>query len=383
MKKISLLFFVLILGGLLHSQNLVPNPSFEESYDIDCFAKYKGIVNMYCVKDWFPVSVNFGENKQRLGIHYHNPNQMKFGTYSEGEKVYSGKSMIGYFCDGYINDSINGIPVLGVRLNKPLKKNYKYKVGYYIRLEKQTKYAYNNFGAFFTEEKITENLNFERIYENPEFVPQFLCSDIIENTDKWKLIEGDFIAKGNEEYIYIGMFTDKGVFQKKVLDYHAKKWLFFDYYIDNVSLKEIGEIKIDEIAMEDTLIENIDTIVKIEENIKIEVEKPIILKNVYFELDKSVLLEVSFPELDELVEYLKSNNNKIEISGHTDNSGTKKHNKFLSEARAKAVADYLISQEIDANRITFFGFADSKPIENNLTEEGRKNNRRVEFKILK
>ena len=73
----------------------------------------------------------------------------------------------------------------------------------------------------------------------------------------------------------------------------------------------------------------------------------------------------------------------IEISGHTDNVGSAASNIRVSEARAKAVVDYLINNGIPTSRLTYKGYGFDEPIAPNTTEEGRQLNRRVEFKILK
>jgi len=69
---------------------------------------------------------------------------------------------------------------------------------------------------------------------------------------------------------------------------------------------------------------------------------------------------------------------RIEISGHTDNVGNRRANKVLSEKRAKACRDYLVSKGIDSGRIDAAGFGDERPIASNDTEEGRQKNRRIE-----
>ena len=73
---------------------------------------------------------------------------------------------------------------------------------------------------------------------------------------------------------------------------------------------------------------------------------------------------------------------KIEIQGHTDNTGNSSSNKILSEKRAKTVVSYLIDNGIQKNRLTFSGLGDSKPISDNSTEGGRKKNRRVEYVVV-
>jgi CubicO group peptidase (beta-lactamase class C family)/outer membrane protein OmpA-like peptidoglycan-associated protein len=114
------------------------------------------------------------------------------------------------------------------------------------------------------------------------------------------------------------------------------------------------------------------------------IKNPIVLENVLFETDKSILLKESCVTLDKLVNQLLLNKTmKIEIRGHTDNVGDSISNQKLSEERAKAVVDYLISKNIDKSRLSYKGFGSKQPIVSNDTEEGRKENRRVEFIILK
>lgn len=109
----------------------------------------------------------------------------------------------------------------------------------------------------------------------------------------------------------------------------------------------------------------------------------IVLNNVFFDHARATLSPSSINELNRLYDILVSNPSmKIELSGHTDNSGSKITNKKLSLARAKSVVDYLISKGIGANRLTSVGYGFDKPVASNLTEEGRQLNRRTELKIL-
>jgi outer membrane protein OmpA-like peptidoglycan-associated protein len=107
--------------------------------------------------------------------------------------------------------------------------------------------------------------------------------------------------------------------------------------------------------------------------------EPVILENIVFQTNKSVLLDQSFSELEKLVLYLKLNpNSKINLVGYTDNFGNEESNKQLSQARAKAVSDYLISHGINKGNISYKGMGSLNPIASNYTEEGRRRNRRVE-----
>ncbi|MBN1197930.1 MAG: PD40 domain-containing protein [Bacteroidales bacterium] len=115
----------------------------------------------------------------------------------------------------------------------------------------------------------------------------------------------------------------------------------------------------------------------------IKIGETVVLKNIFYDTDKYDLKPISYIELNKLVNLLKSNPSlKIEISGHTDIIGSEEHNLELSGNRAKAVFDYLVSQDISPVRMTYAGYGFSKPIDSNDTDEGRANNRRTEFRII-
>ena len=109
----------------------------------------------------------------------------------------------------------------------------------------------------------------------------------------------------------------------------------------------------------------------------------VVLKNIFFKTDSYDLLPDSYTELGKVVEYMNANPKmKIEIGGHTDNVGTKAYNKTLSENRAKSVYNYLVSQGIAKERLSYSGYDFSVPVATNDTEEGRAQNRRTEFKVV-
>jgi outer membrane protein OmpA-like peptidoglycan-associated protein len=115
----------------------------------------------------------------------------------------------------------------------------------------------------------------------------------------------------------------------------------------------------------------------------IELQGVMELKNVFFETAKFDLKPESKAELNKLVSFLKANKMIIgELSGHTDNVGDKKMNQVLSQNRAKAVLDYLVSNGVDAKRLTFKGYGDTKPKVPNDSDANRYMNRRTEFTVL-
>jgi len=108
------------------------------------------------------------------------------------------------------------------------------------------------------------------------------------------------------------------------------------------------------------------------------------LKNIYFDYSKASLKKESFVELEKVVTFLNENPTvEIEIQGHTDSDGPDAANLSLSQNRSQSVVNYIISQGISSGRLRAKGFGETKPIDTNQTPEGRANNRRVEFTVLK
>lgn len=104
--------------------------------------------------------------------------------------------------------------------------------------------------------------------------------------------------------------------------------------------------------------------------------------NVLFGFDQSNLSNEAKTNLDKLVLVLNNySDTDIELQGHTDSSGSMSYNQALSERRANAVSDYLVSNGISLNRLTIKGFGEELPKYENDTAEGRAQNRRVEFLI--
>jgi tetratricopeptide (TPR) repeat protein len=116
---------------------------------------------------------------------------------------------------------------------------------------------------------------------------------------------------------------------------------------------------------------------------KLEVGTKVVLDNIYFETGKAVLRPESFDALDQVYRFLENNPSvKLEISGHTDNTGSLRINQRLSRERARAVVDYLTGRGISPDMLVYEGYADTQPIAPNDTPAGREKNRRVEFKVI-
>lgn len=116
---------------------------------------------------------------------------------------------------------------------------------------------------------------------------------------------------------------------------------------------------------------------------KIKTGQTVPLYNILFDVNKYVIKQESTAELERLFNLLTTNSKiRVEIGGHTDNSGAETINQPLSQNRAKAVYDWLITKGIAANRLTYKGYGSSVPIMPNTSDEGKRKNRRTEIKVL-
>ena len=116
----------------------------------------------------------------------------------------------------------------------------------------------------------------------------------------------------------------------------------------------------------------------------VEDNKIVINEKIQFDLDKATIKPESDSLLQEIIKVIKENPHikKIAIEGHTSSVGSDKYNLKLSDKRAKAVQDYLVTKgELPKEMFTAKGFGESKPIAEESTEEGKEKNRRVEFNI--
>lgn len=116
---------------------------------------------------------------------------------------------------------------------------------------------------------------------------------------------------------------------------------------------------------------------------RIQVGQSLVLKNIYFELDSYEVDQRSMSEIESVIQLMTDNPTlQIEINGHTDDIGDKGYNQKLSEKRALSVYDHVVNGGIKKERLHYQGFGDTKPLNPNNSEDNRKSNRRIEFRVL-
>lgn len=363
------------------TNNLVPNPSFERYYECPDhleairFRRIPAWVSTppMCTPDYFNKCGTRGYRvpKNRCGVVAAKDGQAYVGMIlrvgnPEGDPQ-------GWYYREHIT----------ARLKRPLKKDYRYAVRMHLALSTYANYAIANIGMLFTKRA-------KRIRWNKVYVPQIITprNKYFDQPNRWVLVQDTMVAKGGEAFITIGEFNNFGDHQVKKVTNSRKYRRKFNfnrayYFIDDIAVVELDKVVTDTLPkITGKPLGNIrlgfDT-----ELGKVKQGQPVILKNIFFEFAKARLLPESFPELNKLVHLLKTYSSiKVRIMGHTDNVGTDARNLRLSDRRAQSVVAYLTQQGIDAQRLTFKGFGESRPIDTNATKEGRQNNRRVEFVVL-
>ena len=363
MKQLTVIS-LLLLSSFSNSQNLVLNFSFED------YTNCPYIIGQFnsSVQDWstpnFASTDYFNNCSETIG----------YINYNGRQKARTGEGYAGI----YVLSDQNYREYIQGKLVKSLEKNKKYEVTFYISLADESSYAIKDIDILFSEEKLKVNFNSSNIEKviNPKKITKksfelYSNSETVFFADKknWIKLSFQFTSKGYENYFSIGNFKKNSKTKKhKMLS--QSPYYFSYYYIDDISIISLEKAPQKEVKKETKLA-------------TLESNKIYTLRDVFFDFDKAELLDSSKEELYKLLNYLVDNPKTIiKIYGHTDNVGTVKRNNELSQQRAKAVADYLILLGLSESKISSFGFGSSIPISDNKTEEGRKANRRVEFKLI-
>ena len=380
MKKGIHKVFFLFLAGIsitgygqyrIHTgENLVPNPSFEQTRACPKDCDYIGGVVSW---NLFP---NFSADYfHRCANTFQTLEYIQKFPREEILNFSVPRSMFGYQ-EARTGDAYAGISfcyeALAVKLLRPLEKDSVYKAEFFVSLADSSNVGTRYFGMYFSETTVRTTTDNRMqissfILDSPPQI-QNPPDRYLTDTVNWTPITGFYTAKGGEQYITIGGFLayhDSLVQQirpdrplEKI--YRNKEKYLGYYFLDDVSVVPYS-MKWDP-----------------EPGIKY------VLQYIYFDFDKSDLLPESDDELNRLLEYLKSNPDyNIVINGHTDNFGSEEYNLNLSNNRAKAVANHLMEKGIEPHRITFNGAGSSEPVADNSTPQGRSLNRRVEFMLTK
>lgn len=281
---------------------------------------------------------------------------------------------------------------LQTRLRRKLHKGDSVQVSFYVSLSEESTGAISTMGGLFTQKSVSDTVRSILLHKDYEelgdgvsqviataFHPQVVNSVSIPlvDTKGWQHVSGIYVAEGGEQYFTIGNFYPQELSGFTEPDSLTKLLPGAYYYLDDIMIECLN------CQPPVTDDQNVDSVYLTPEQPAFSVGSTFVMKDIFFEFDKSTILQQSYFELMKLLSLLETYPQmKIEIRGHTDAKGSDSYNLRLSENRAKAVLDYLILKGVDEKRLRSKGYGKSLPIDTNDTEEGRANNRRVEFKIL-
>ncbi len=360
-------FLCLVFTGLVNGQNLVKNPSFEQY--VTCPERL-GL---------FDTNVAFWSCPTSGTTDYFNACSTAMGT----PENFKGRQPAD-FGDGYTGLYVYAPDdyreYLQVELSGPLQKGKKYQVSFYVSLAEKSDSAIKEFGVLFSNYELKiqtqKDLSKRRRYQLQGHTYNYMeigYTNFYSDTKDWILVSTQFTAKGSERFMSIGNFKTNARTRLFKTKKNTKQGAY--YYLDMVSVTT---------AKKQPEPAELVAIADGKETRNIELDRNYIFKNVLFEFDRSELLAVSKTELQKVYALLHSNANlRITINGHTDNVGTPLYNQRLSQERAEAVASYLQKLGVPKDRIVWKGHGGTFPITDNATDEGRQQNRRVEFVISK
>ena len=337
-----------ISQDFVHSQrqNLIPNPSFEET-NSSIRRLDMEMQNFDIMKDW-QASINspdaYNPAVENIKFIHRSPNFLKqFGP----QEARTGEGKVGmYIAGGPFKEGVTA------KLKKPLTAGKYYYFHMYVSLgEGVSNSCTSSIGSYFTARvpKITETSKYPLHIESSKLV----C-----NTKGWSKVCGVYKAKGTEKYISLGYFADspKG---------KSVKGGGFDtayYFVDDVMLMEMRSTK----SLSPDQVCNMA--------LKFSpVEFLIGESEAYKEIQKS---------LDDYIQYIKVFNvTKVQLIGHADDAGSAFENEIMSAMRVANVKKYFIEQGVEEELIEIIAKGDTEPIVTEGSDLDQDSNNRVEIKI--
>jgi OmpA-OmpF porin, OOP family len=368
MKTFSLILVIWVYGSVqVSAQNLVPNPSFEEVFR--CPHSFSTDRKDFMVPGWYSATKGTPD-------HFH---ACSWGdadvpyNWAGSSNAKSGKAYAGIYAWMKRDDDNHYREYVSCELAEPLMSGSTYRLEFYYKLSSYSVYSINRIGLLVSQERIL--VNHDQVLALEPTLSVIHDSSITASTGSWEHAVMEYVARGGEQYVTIGNFSDNQNTKYTKLPHRTGKSRMLIssayYYIDDVSVTLLNPP-----ALTATAHQQFDIG-------QVELNKDYVLKNIQFEFDSYTLIKSSFKELDQVADYMLQNPGLFaKLSGHTDFIGSDEYNITLSQNRARSVADYMISKGIKPERINSFGFGKSRPITAEKTDEARSINRRVEIRFV-
>jgi outer membrane protein OmpA-like peptidoglycan-associated protein len=400
-------FYFIFIGFSGYSQNLIPNPGFEEVFTE---LEYQWV--------------------QPQGPYYH---------YEKADSSSLQNAHSGDYVNGLCMYNNRENEFLHVKLLEPLEKGISYELQFQARLMRAK--CFNDqiqklIGVHFGKKRLDTHIPGD-LYLDPQINLQLPDSGRFE----WFELKGIYIARGGEEYLTLGYFAATQTEEIRRADNEMKipeieedsnkteldnSWLYLppdeqkkyikaqkkkskklkkgekstepipDFSKPEAAWQNFPEVGRDPNSLyfmvryyfDDFCLARIDQSEEIDcapstPPVILEKGKSIALRNVFFETNEDKLLDESLVQLNALNRILQDYPDMIiELRGYTDDRGEDEYNLSLSQRRAESVKTWLLEHGVNESRIRAKGFGEKDPIETNTTEAGRTRNRRVEFFIV-
>ena len=393
---LKILPFLLLLPHWLQSQNLVLNPGFEQlqpnAVVVACqFMQYSSNFPA-AAQEWTsfpgltPDLLRGAENCPTLP-------QTHGGEYCVGLIHYMPGFDLGRQAGDY-HEMIQG------RLLRPLKPGIRYRLELWVRedsalMRQHLVQVYGptvpclpvqagNLGFCFTVEALDTRGEFTWLAKKQNLRPQVNFTEVIATDGQWIRLSTTFIADQPAQYFVIGNFfndraTPTDLTKERRMEIERK-----NAAVKNPlhRIKRVGYLCLDDISI---VPENEPAPAKTQdlETQLLTERKYTFSAGVLFDSGEASLRPEAQPELNKLADFLQKHpKTRLGVAGHTDDVGTDSDNLALSQQRAQAVYDFLLTKNIPATRIQWKGFGEARPVADNGTETGRQQNRRVECIVL-
>lgn len=349
----------------LWSQNLVPNPSFEEY--IRCPWAFSTNRSDFRIHGWQSPTGGTPD-------HFHSCSSGDVDVpvnWAGNSNAHQGKAYAGIYV---WSTNHNYREYLQAELAEPLKPGEKYILEFYYKLANYSVYAINRMGLVLVNDPV--NITHDKLIEISPVLSIEQDTAMTQYTGSWEQARMEYTAQGGERYLIIGNFFSNTQTKATRLPFRHGLNMMLNaasyYYIDDVLVQHVGAEK----TPDPKLVAQLNPL-------SIELNHIYTLKDIKFEFDSYIIHPSSNDELNKVVAYLKEHPDvNVRVSGHTDHVGSDDYNLTLSRNRAKSVADFLIMKGVAEQRIISYGFGKSRPLDPATTEDAATINRRVELRFV-
>lgn len=351
----------LLAARVCLAQNLVPNPSFEEY--AECPVTFSTDPKHFGPAQW---------NSPSLGTPDYF-NKCAFGdmdvprNWAGVSFAHAGFGYAGIYA--WSNTRHSYREYVQCKLIEPLKAGVLYNLQFHYRLSSYSVFAIDRIGLALLNAEL--KVDHDSLLEVSPALTRI--NELETLTNEWYQASANYQARGGEQFLLIGNFSNNAATAHMKIEYREGKSLMLGgsayFYIDDVLVSPVDIPVIDSLSL--------SSLATVKPN------EAYVLNHINFEFNSFQLLPSSFPQLDFLVSILKKHPPwSIQLNGHTDDQGSDEYNLTLSANRAKSVGEYLQQHGVSSDRIHTQGFGKQKPLLKGNDDQVRSLNRRVEVKFL-